>query len=351
MPARRLPSIAVIGVLLVVTTACLTAAVSLGPVQVKATTVWGVTWNHTGGLLLDPVAVTWPRGDEQIVWLVRLPRAALAAAVGAGLAAVGAVMQTLLRNPLADPYLLGVSSGASVGAAAVALLGVLSSWGVYALPAGAFLGALLSVLLVVTLGRGGGRTGPVRMVLAGVVVSYVLSAATSYLVITSPDDEAVRGVLFWLLGTVAGARWDIVALTIAVVLAGGVVLQARGRALNALTGGEESAATLGVDTTRERSLLLVVGSLITGVAVAGAGAVGFVGLMAPHAVRLVLGRSDHRIVLPVAMLAGASFLVLADLAARTVAAPRELPLGVLTALCGGPFFFWLLRRRVADGAG
>ncbi|ROO60496.1 iron complex transport system permease protein [Micromonospora sp. Llam0] len=328
----------------VVTVACLTAAVSLGPVQVKATTVWSVAWNNTGGRLLAPVPVTWPHGDEQIVWLVRMPRAALAAVVGAALAAVGAVMQTLLRNPLADPYLLGVSSGASVGAAVVALLGALSSWGIYALPSGAFLGALLAVLLVTALGRRSGRAGPVQMVLAGVVVSYVLSAVTSYLVISSPDHQAVRGILFWLLGTVAGARWDVVALTAVVAVAGGAALLARARALNAISGGEESAATLGVDVARERYVLLGVCALMTAVAVAGVGAVGFVGLMAPHAVRLVMG-ADHRAVLPVAMLTGASFLVLADLAARTVAAPAELPLGVLTALCGGPFFLWLLLRR------
>ncbi|MFI8853829.1 iron ABC transporter permease [Streptomyces sp. 891-h] len=277
-----------------------------------------------------------------IVLDVRLPRVLLAAVVGAGLALVGTVLQALVRNPLADPYLLGISSGASTGAVLVVVLGV----GAVSMQAGAFAGAMLALVVVYAMARGGGTltalpTG--RLVLAGVAVQYVLSALTSLVLVTSSENEHLRAILFWTLGGLGQARWHTLLLPALVLAAGSVLLLALARPLDLLLAGEEGATVLGLDTGRFRAAVFVLASLVTAVLVTVSGAIGFVGLMVPHAARMAVG-AGHRALLPVAALGGAAFLVLADLAARTVAAPEEIPVGVLTALTGGPFFLWMLRR-------
>lgn len=280
--------------------------------------------------------------------MIRFPRVLLAALVGAGLAVVGVSVQALVRNPLADPYLLGISSGASVGAAAAIVLGALSWLGSFAVAAGAFAGALAAVAVVLALAAEGGLLAPLRLILTGVAVFSVGNAITFLLVALADNREAARSVLFWLLGSVAGARWDALALP-AVALAGCALhLLARSRALNALLAGDETAATLGVDVGRMRWELFGTATLLTAVLVSVAGAVGFVGLIVPHAVRWIVG-VDHRRVLPIALVVGAAFGVLADVASRMIVAPQELPLGIVTALCGGPFFLVLMRRRLAGG--
>ncbi|MGI5352016.1 FecCD family ABC transporter permease [Streptomyces sp. CA-250714] len=277
-----------------------------------------------------------------IVLDVRLPRVLLAAVVGAGLALVGAVLQALVRNPLADPYLLGISSGASTGAVLVIVLGI----GAVSMQLGAFAGALLALVVVYAMARRGGTltslpTG--RLVLAGVAVQYVLSALTSLVLVTSSENEHLRAILFWTLGGLGQARWGTLLLPAVVLGAGLVLLLALARPLDLLLAGDEGATVLGLDTGRFRAAAFVLASLVTAVLVTVSGAIGFVGLMVPHAARMAVG-AGHRALLPVAALGGAAFLVLADLAARTVAAPQEIPVGVLTALTGGPFFLWLLRR-------
>ena len=322
-----------------------TLAVTIGPVYISPVTVWMIVTSHVLGLDLGD----WTKGQDNIVWLIRLPRVLLAGVVGAGLAVVGVAMQATVRNPLADPYILGTSSGASVGAVAVIMLGY-NFFDPYSLSVTAFLGALTSFFLVFLLAQTGGRVSPTRLILAGVATAYILSAITS-LILFLGDERAIRAVLFWMLGTLAGAKWTFLSLPTAALIAGTAFLVLKARSMNALLAGEETATSLGVDIQHFRRQLLVVTALLTGVMVAVAGAIGFVGLMMPHIVRLVVG-PDHRKVLPASALIGGIFLIWVDVIARTVVQPQELPLSVITALVGAPFFLWLLRwRRHAFGGG
>ncbi|CAL9425942.1 iron ABC transporter permease [Streptomyces albus] len=280
-----------------------------------------------------------PGPFRTIVLDVRLPRVLLAAVVGAGLALVGAVLQALVRNPLADPYLLGISSGASTGAALVVVFGI----GAVSMTLGAFTGAMVALVVVYAMARRGGAITTGRLVLAGVAVQYVLSALTSLVLVTSSQNEHLRAILFWTLGGLGQARWHSLLLPALALLAGLVLLLALARPLDLLLVGEEGATVLGLEVGRFRAAAFVLASLVTAVLVTVSGSIGFVGLMVPHAARMAVG-AGHRALLPVAALGGAAFLVLADLAARTLAAPQEIPVGVLTALTGGPFFLWLLRR-------
>ncbi|MEU9860404.1 iron ABC transporter permease [Streptomyces sp. NPDC047971] len=290
-----------------------------------------------------------PSPYRTIVLDVRLPRVLLGAVVGAGLAVVGTVLQALVRNRLADPFLLGISSGASTGAVLVLVLGI--GGGVtttVAMPAGAFAGALLALVLVYGLARRGSTMTGARLVLAGVAVSYILSALTTLLLVLAGRPEHFQEAMFWSLGGLGSARWDTLALPAVVLALGIATLLTLARPLDLLLVGEEGATVLGLDTARFRAAVFVLASLVTAVMVSVSGAVGFIGLMVPHAARMAVG-APHRRLLPVAALGGATALVLADLAARTVAAPQDIPVGVLTALTGGPFFLWLMRRR-AEGS-
>lgn len=312
-------------------------AVSIGAVDVPLTDVWRIVLNHVtgGGASGDPAL-------DQIVWNFRVPRVVLAALVGAGLAVSGVVLQAVVANPLADPYVIGVSSGASLGAVLVITLagGALGGLGV---SGAAFLGAIAAVVLVFLLGQRRGRLAPTRLVLSGVAVGYVFLAATSYLQLQATPTE-LRQVVFWLLGSVSGAQWGQLPVVTTVVVAVTAVLSLFGRRLNALLAGDESATALGVDVNRLRAVLLLLAALLTGTVIAVAGGIGFVGLMIPHLVRLTSG-ADHRRLLPRAALVGAVYLVVVDLLSRTVNSPNELPIGILTALFGAPFFLWLLRRN------
>jgi iron complex transport system permease protein len=321
-------------------------AVAIGPVAVPATTVWQIAWAQ----LTQGAAGDWSQADFNIVWLIRFPRVLLALFVGAGLAAVGVAMQAVVRNPLADPYILGVSSGASVGAVVVLGFGWLAALGVYAVSVGAFLGALATFIAVFILAQtGGGRLLPSRLILSGVACAYVFSGVTSLITLTSDNRELARSLLTWLLGSVAGADWVDLTLPVAVLVIGSGYLLLQSRALNALLMGDETAATLGVNVSRIRRTLFFVMSIVTGVMVAVSGAIGFVGLMIPHMVRMVIG-TDHRRVLPVSLVVGSIFLIWVDVAARTVFAPVELPVGVITSVLGGPFFIWLMYVQRRKGA-
>ncbi|MEU6668481.1 iron ABC transporter permease [Streptomyces sp. NPDC046727] len=312
-------------------------AISIGAVTVPPGDVWGIVWHHVSGQ-----GAAGDLATDQIVWNFRTPRVVLAALVGAGLAVSGAVLQTVVSNPLADPIVLGFSYGATLGAVLVITLGggvALAGLGV---PAAAFLGAVAAGALVFALGQRRGRMAPTRLVLAGVAVGYVFLSATSYVQLQATPTE-LRTVMFWMLGSVAGAQWDQLPTVTVVVLAGTALLTLFGRRLDVLLAGDESATALGVDVNRLRAVLLVLSALLTGAVIAVAGSIGFVGLMIPHLVRLTLG-ADHRRLLPLTALLGALYLVLVDLLSRTLDRPNELPLGILTALLGAPFFLWLLRR-------
>ncbi len=311
-------------------------AIGVGTVAVSPETVVRVLIDHvSGGRDTDPLA-------DQIVWQFRAPRVALAALVGAALALAGVCLQTLVRNPLADPYLFGVTSGASLGAV-LAMTGIIWAGGTLGVTGCAFAGALVSMLIVFALAQRGGQVRGSELVLAAIAVSYLGTAITSYVQLRARPAE-LRGVMFWLLGSLSSAHWnDLIAPAVAVAVAM-VALPARARAMNALTLGDDTAAGLGVHPNRLRLLLLGLSSLLTATAVAVAGGIGFVGLIIPNAARLLVG-SDHRRGLPVALLGGALFLVLVDLASRTVDRPNEIPIGIITAALGAPAFLVLLRRR------
>ncbi|GAB2579652.1 iron ABC transporter permease [Streptomyces capparidis] len=316
-----------------------TAGMAIGSVRVPPGEVWGIVTHALG---LDRSEPTWSTARETIVLDVRAPRVLLGAVTGAGLAVVGTAMQALVRNPLAEPYLLGVSSGASLGAVMVIVFGV-SVFGPVSLSAAAFAGALGALFLVYATASTGGRVTSSRLVLSGVAIASVLTAVLDLLLLTTDRGNEARAVLAWTLGGLGGVDWGTLWLPSSALLLGIGILMARARHLNLLLAGEEAATTMGLDVARFRARMFVLLSLVTGVLVAAAGPIGFVGLMLPHIVRLFVG-GDHRRVLPTAALAGAVFLIWADIAARTVAAPTEIPVGVLTALCGGPFFLWLMRR-------
>jgi iron complex transport system permease protein len=321
--------------------AAITAAAMIGTAEIAAGDVWRVIGSHVlpGG---EVEAGT----HDAIVWGIRLPRALLAATVGATLAVVGTVLQAVVRNPLADPAVLGGSSGAALGAVSVLLVGW-APFGAWSLIGAAFLGSLTGYFLALALASRAGALSPVRLVLAGVAVSYLLGSLANLLVATADNANQVRSVVFWQLGSLAGAQWRTLGVPVA-VLAGGLLLALlNARTLNALLAGDETAASLGLRPDAARRRLVVLAALLTAAAVALSGTIAFVGLVVPHAVRFLVG-SDHARLLPLAALTGAVFLVVADIAARTVMEPQELPIGVLTALVGAPLFCVLCRRRLRD---
>ncbi len=292
--------------------------------------------------LVDMVQ-TWPDTWETIMWQLRLPRVTLAAIVGVALAMSGATYQGLFRNPLADPYLIGVASGAGLGATIVLVTGVPETYGgIGVLPVAAFLGAIGAVLLACGVARGSEGLPLTTLILAGVAVAALAGAMTTLLMIQ--NDPALRPVLSWLLGGFASAQWKHSAVVLVYLVPSTIVMLSYGRVLNVLQLDEAYSTQLGVDVDRAKLMLIGAASLATAVAVAFSGLIGFVGLIAPHAVRLLWG-PDHRSLIPMAAIVGAGFLILADLVARTVVSPSDLPVGIVTAFVGAPFFLYLLKRR------
>ncbi|MYV45157.1 iron ABC transporter permease [Streptomyces sp. SID2888] len=314
-------------------------AVSIGAVDVPLGEVWRIVLHHVTGIGHPPV----DGALDQIVWTFRTPRVVLAAVAGAGLALSGAVLQTVVANPLADPLVLGFSYGATLGAVLVITLGGGAALFGVGVSAAAFAGSVVAGALVFWLGRRRGRMAPTRLILAGVAVGYVFLSATSYVQLQATPTE-LRTVMFWMLGSVAGAQWHQLPAVTTVVIGCTALLTLFGRKLNVLLAGDETATSLGTDVNRLRTVLLLLSALLTGSVIAVAGGIGFVGLMIPHLVRLTTG-ADHRRLLPLSALLGAVYLVLVDLLSRTLNRPSELPLGILTALLGAPFFLWLLRRN------
>ena len=294
---------------------------------------------------LLPLDSTWPDSWDTIIWQIRFPRIVLAALVGGCLAVSGATYQGLFRNPLADPYLIGVAAGAGLGATIVLVTEVpTESHGVSVLPVAAFLGAILAVTVAYTVARQSGALPLTTLILAGVAIASLASAVTSYLLISSDPD--VRPVLAWLLGGFSGAQWKDSLILLPYMVPGTLAMLAYSRILNMFQLNEDEAKQLGVNVEPAKIVLISAASLTTAVAVSVSGLIAFVGLIAPHAVRMLWGY-DHRFLLPMAMIVGAGFLIMADLAARTVVSPSELPVGVVTAFCGAPFFLYILRRRSA----
>ncbi|WP_278262529.1 iron ABC transporter permease [Nocardia sp. AG03] len=334
---RGIPLRIAVPVLIAVLLVTICVAVSIGSVGVPLGTVVSVIGEHLAGTESSASVVS-----DRIVWHLRLPRVLLAAVVGGGLAAVGVTLQATVRNPLADPYVLGVSAGAGLLASVAITLGSAAVAGLSTSGA-AFAGALAATVAVLAISHRGGRLVPGRLVLAGVTLSYLFSGVTSFVIFRSSNDDAAQSVLFWLLGSLSQSSWSTLALPATVVLVTCACLLTQARTLNALAAGDDAALSLGVAVHRARNGLLVVASLLTGVLVAVSGGIGFVGLIVPHVARLVVG-PDHRRLLPIAVLVGAIYLVVVDLLCRVAVRPEELPIGIITAVLGAPVFLWLLRR-------
>ncbi len=314
-------------------------AVWISPVDAARLIAWKL------GLSARPPV---PHSTEVILFQLRLPRVLLAGVVGAALAASGLVFQGLFRNPLADPAIVGVSSGAALGAVAVIVLGGAGALGGYGVPLAAFVGALLAAFLVFRLARIGPTVHVATLLLAGIAVAAIISAVISLLM--SFSGEEVRSIYRWLLGGLQARGWTSLWQVVPLVLLGMAAAALTAHELNVVSLGEERAAQLGVEVDRLKRRAVAVGSLLAAAAVSVAGVIGFVGLMTPHVLRLIVG-ADHRRLLPAVLLAGPTLLILADLVARVALAPEELPVGAITALLGGPFFLFLLRReRKAAGA-
>lgn len=314
-------------------------AISMGAVSVPIDTVWEVFLNRTG---LSEATPGGSAGRAAIVWEIRFPRALLAAMVGAGLAIVGASLQAVTRNPLADPHLLGISSGGAFGAV-MALLHTGMFLGLLTVPLMAFLGALMATAMVLGVSRFAAASTADRLVLAGVAVSFVIMAGANILIFLG-DPRATHTVVFWMLGGLGLAQWSHLIYPFVILTGAGIWLWLQAPRLNAMTIGDETATTLGIAVARFRLGVFVAGALITGVMVAFSGLIGFVGLMVPHIVRMMVG-GDYTRVLPISALFGGIFLLWADILARTIMAPEDIPIGIITGLIGGLFFIAILARK------
>ncbi len=281
--------------------------------------------------------------EETVFWNIRLPRVVLGILTGVSLAVAGAAMQGLFRNPLADPGLIGVSSGAAFSAVAVIVTSG-SFLGIFTLPIAAFLGGVVTTLLVYKISTRNGKTSIPTMLLAGIAIGAIAGAGTGVFTYLADDDQ-LRTLTFWTMGSLASATWESILSILPLVLLAMVLLPLHARALNAFLIGENISGHLGFDPDKTKKQVIILAALLVGAAVASAGIIGFVGLVVPHLVRLLAG-PDHRIVLPGSMLLGAAFMLAADLLARTVVSPSELPIGIIMAIIGGPFFLWLLMHRM-----
>lgn len=329
--------------MLAILVVCVVAAAAVGTVYVPFGDVLKMCWNKLSPFNFPPV---WRQVDETIILQVRLPRVIGGAVVGAGLATAGVLFQGLLRNPMADPYIIGTSAGAALGATLAMLLPLSMAFlGFGMVPVLAFAGALATVFLVYYLARVGGKTPVVSMLLAGFVVSSMLTALM-FLVINMSDKlyDRFHSVYAFLMGGISVVGWGQVAVIAPIVVVGILLARLWAFRLNAFALGEEGAAHVGVDVERSKTIFLALGSLLTAAAVSIGGLIGFVGLVIPHSMRLLLG-PEHRSLIPCSAIAGAAFLVIADTLARTLDPPHEIPVGIITALIGAPVFIYLLRRR------
>lgn len=318
-------------------------AIGLGPTQIPLT--------QTLQILLSRfmnIQRTWTVTQENTILLLRLPRVLLGAIVGASLAICGVSMQALVRNQLADPFILGVSSGASTFATLDMLFGTFAFLGTYRLSLSAFIGAVVTIVLVYSLSRIRGRINMTQLLLSGVVISMVMDGITKMITLSAPNALGLHNAEFWMSGSLAGAKWAYLTLPFVVMVACILFLMVHYRTLNVLLLGDDTAGTLGVNVKRTQKMLILISSLLAGVTIAVSGTIGFVGLMCPHFARLLVG-GNHKKVLPLSALLGAILVIWTDVVARLILAPEELPIGILTAIIGGPIFILLLRRKQKGG--
>lgn len=315
--------------------------INVGAVNLRPDWIFQIIVNHITGKEVFPVE--WEAFMDGIVWGMRFPKVIVAACVGGGLSLVGIMMQAMTKNSLADPYILGISSGASTGATSVILLGSIPLIGASSVQMGAFLGAMASSLLVFVIAGSSGRFNSTTLVLSGTAVSAIFSAFTNVLIFLSPEKQKLNSAMFWMTGSFASAEWADVLPAVLALLVILVLTMVIHSSLDALLLGEEIAVTVGVNVKVLKIIIIISSSLVTGVMVSMSGVIGFVGLVIPHISRTLAG-TVHRRLIPFSVLLGGIFMVLADMVARIVVAPSELPIGVVTALLGAPFFLFLIKK-------
>lgn len=330
------------GVLLMLLALAMLWALTIGTVKIPVEQIYTAIINQLqSGTPIDAMG----KGPvHDIIWLLRLPRLVLAAAVGTGLASCGVIMQAIVKNPLADPYILGISSGASLGATAAILLGVGVSLGENFIGIAAFIGAFAISLAVLFISNMGGRSNSIKLLLAGMALSAVCSAFSSFIVYFANNKDGMQTIAYWMMGSFAGAKWENLAIIIPLIIVAVLFFWSQSRILNLMLLGDESALTLGTDLHIYRQVYLLISSLIVGFVVYAAGTVGFVGLIVPHVVRMLVG-TDHKKLVPVAALVGAVFLVVADGLCRIIIPRTELPIGILISLIGAPCFVYLMIKK------
>lgn len=317
-------------------------ALSIGTVKLSFVQIYeGIVNQFTSGMAIE-TAGQGPVHD--IIWLLRLPRLVLAALVGMGLSVCGVIMQAVVKNPLADPYILGISSGASLGATAAILLGIGVALGENFVGIAAFIGAFAMSLGVLFISNLGGRSNSIKLLLGGMALSAVCGAFSSFIVYFANNKEGMQSVAYWMMGSFAGAKWENLMIIAPIVILAVLFLWTQSRMLNLMLLGDESALTLGTDLHIYRQIYLLVSSLIVGFVVYSAGMIGFVGLVVPHVIRMLVG-TDHKRLIPVAALTGAIFLVVADGLCRVIIPRTELPIGILISIIGAPCFVYLMIKR------
>lgn len=329
--------------LLILLAATMVAAIAKGSTYISPSEVYKVLFCKlsSGALFSDAGSIM----TQNIIWEIRLPRVLLGAVCGAGLALCGILMQCITKNPIADPYILGISSGASCGAVAVIVLGSMASIGITGIAAGAFAGSLLSGILVFAIGTQIGRVpSTTRLVLSGMAISTIFSALTNLLIYSAKNSNQAKSALFWTIGSLGGAKWNVLVFP-SVMLAAVLVLSiSMSKALDVLVLGDDSAVILGINIRLVKAVILIAATLLTSAIVSVTGAIGFIGLVVPHICRSFVG-SDHKKLMIVSPIVGAIFLILCDVLARGLFPPIEIPIGVITSLAGGPFFLYLMYRK------
>ena len=332
-----------IGGICLLIAAALCLSVSIGAVQIDTGDIYKIIINKLSGR--EVFAQGWEDNVETIIWSIRLPRVIMACIVGAGLSVCGVLMQALTKNSLADPYVLGISSGASAGAVAAIIMGWFSFMGGYATIFGATLGAALSIALSLSIASMHGRITSTQLVLAGIATSAIFSALTNLIIYGyNTGSDTTNTAQYWMIGSLSGASWDTARYVAIVFLIAIILILFFTRDLDILLLGDDVAESLGVRTGRIKLIIIIMSTIVTGVAVSVSGVIGFIGLVVPHIVRSFVG-SKHKRLIPAVILTGGLFTMLTDVLSRVIAAPEELPIGIISALIGGPFFLYLIRKN------
>lgn len=327
-------------VLLIILIFSIGLAVTIGSVNISIKEVYSIILYK----LFNIGELSMSASKIDVIWLIRMPRIVLAIAVGMGLSVVGVVIQSIAKNPLADPYILGISSGASLGATLAIILGIGTSLGSSYIGIMGFMGAFTISMLVLKLSNIGGRTNSVKLLLSGMALSSVCSAFSSFIVYITNDAQGMKDISFWLMGSLAGANWNEISFILPIIFIGTLFFMTQYRTLNLMLLGDEVSVTLGTDLHKFRIIYLIITSLMIGIIVYASGMIGFIGLIIPHIVRMIFG-TDHKKIIPIAAILGAIFLIWADVLSRIIIKGAEIPIGILISMIGAPFFVWLMIKK------